>query len=223
MNRSTRESLLIELPSFAEMAKEVRAKEEDGGWLTDCIEANRYLAVNREVVAALGQILTMLQADLGTKAHESPIVEVCAGSGLLAAALRAEGHDVCPTDAKAPPNEHGVDEPKHEVVVASAAEAVARFHPAVVLGVFVPEDGSIHETVLNCSAVGAYVVLGGAAGGESAFAGLIDRVAGWTVARLPAVQQWMITRHDFVVDASQGPLVRRGEAWLLRREPCELG
>ena len=168
------------LPTFAHWRERLIAAEQGSGWLDECDDAGRFLAVSRELVDALARTLRRL-------AGEGPVLEVCAGSGMLVRALAAAGVQVHATDAKPPEGA--------EVLCLSAEAALRRFEPAVVLGVFVPFDAGVDEAVLACPSVRHYVVvnarLAGALGSPSLW-----RTPGWECEPLDELRRWLLTRHD---------------------------
>jgi hypothetical protein len=172
-----------------------------------CADAGRYLALSEELVAALAR-------ELGAPGA-GPVVEVCAGDGALAAALGERGVPLVATDAAPPARAAG------RVERLTAAEALERYRPRVVLGSFVPADAGVDARVLGSASVGAYVVLGARLwdgfGSRALWAAAGGR-AGWRAEPLPAVARWMVTRHDAWLGDGVPPL-RRGEAWRFTRAP----
>ena len=71
-------------PSFDRWRERLLAAEQSAGWLAECDDAGRFLAVSRELVDALAAMLRQLAGD-------GPVLEVCAGSGELAQALACVG------------------------------------------------------------------------------------------------------------------------------------
>ena len=193
----------LDLPTFAEAEAEVAAAERAEGWLARCDDDARYLRITREFAGALGRVLRSL--------GPGPILEICAGDGTLARVLRAQGLAVSATDL-APVS--GRDTPP---LPYSAAESLDRFPAASVLGSFVPFDAGIHDRVLSAEHVRHYLIL-------DAWPEGVGRPGtpgqGWRAQPLPQVSRWMITRHDAWLGDGI-PVARRGEAWLLSREPRE--
>ncbi|MFO7906450.1 MAG: hypothetical protein ACQESR_31520 [Planctomycetota bacterium] len=196
------------LPSFAHWQRRLIAAEQGRGWLDECDEVGRFLALGQELLDALSLALRPL-AELG------PVLEVCAGSGDLARALNTTGVPVQATDAK-PPNEAA------GVWRMTADAAMRHFRPAVVLGVFVPHDAAVDEAVLACPSVQHYLALNARIGGSFA-SRAFWRTPGWHARPLEAIDRWMITRHDvWLGSAGAGPgelIKRHGEAWHLARHP----
>ena len=188
------------LPTFESQLQEIAAAEQTDGWLDACEHTGRFLLVNRDFVASLAEWLRRLD--------ESPILEVCAGSGELAEALAATGVPLLATDAD-PPADAAVER-------ASAAESLERRRPAVVLGSFVPVDAAVDEAVLACPFVRHYVVLGARIGGLLGSAALW-RAPGWTYQPLPHVARWMLTRHDVWTGLPEQPILQHAEAWCFSR------
>jgi hypothetical protein len=193
--------------SFARWRRRLIAAEQGTGWLDQCDDAGRFLVISRELVDALAQVLRRL-------AEPGPVLEVCAGDGRLALQLAAAGIRVQATDAQ--PAASG------DVLPLTAAEALRRFQPAVVLGSFVPFDAGVDEAVLRCSSVRHYLILnariGGAMGSPALWAD-----PNWHAQPLPNVRRWMLTRHDVWLGEthSDGPVLQHGEAWHLTRQTGE--
>jgi hypothetical protein len=191
---------IAKLPTFESRVEQIAAAEQGEGWLVSCIEEGRYLAPTNELVDALSSRLWAI--------GEGPRVEVCGGRGELAEALADRGVEIVATDASPPAG--------CSVLRASAAEALQRYRPRVVLGCFVPVDAGVDEAVLACPSVRHYVVLGARVGGEFGSAWLW-RAPGWTRRPLPDVSRWMLTRHDIWTGQAGRPIVQHGEAWWFRR------
>ncbi len=190
----------VALPTFESQLPEIAGAERGGGWLSLCEKDGQFLVLTRELATALARLLRPL--------GEGPILEVCAGRGELAQALRPMDVQVVPTD-KGPPD-------GSRVIRASAEEALGRYHPKVVLGSFVPIDAGVDELVMSFSSVRHYVVLGARIGGLFGCAALW-RNPGWTSRPLPEVTRRMLTRHDVWIGKPQQPIVQHGEAWHFRR------
>lgn len=191
------------------------AAEQDAGWLAECDDAGRFLAVSRQLVDALADKLRQLAGD-------GPVLEICAGSGELARALTATGVRVQATDSQVgfgrrTGPEHSTDTASH-VLPMSAEAALHHFRPKVVLGVFVPFDAGVDEAVLACPSVQHYVVLNARIGGLLGSSALWQR-PGWRAEPLDAVGRWMLTRHDVWMgpvgqpDCSEPNILQHGEAW----------
>ncbi len=188
------------LPTFESQLQEIAAAEHTDGWLDACAQADRFLLINRDFVASLAQWLR--------RPGEPLILEVCAGRGELAEALAAGGVPLAATDAD-PPAGSAVER-------ASAAEALQRYRPAVVLGCFVPLGAAVDEAVLACPFVRHYVVLGARVGGLLGSSALW-RASGWTYRPIPQVARWMLTRHDVWIGLPARPILQHGEAWCFSR------
>lgn len=180
------------------------AAEQGGGWLDACDDAGRFLAVSRELVQALAQVLRRL-------AGNGPVLEVCAGAGALVRPLAALGVRLEATDIQPPAGA--------AVLHLSARAALHRFQPAVVLGVFVPHDAGVDEAVLACPAVQHYVIvnarLGGALGSPALW-----HAPGWKSEPLDDIRRWVLTRHDVWLGDSRphgGDILQHGEVWHFTR------
>ena len=206
LTRAAEAVLTTALPSRAQVLAEVARAERAEGWLARCADAGRYVALHRPFADALARALRPLVAG------GAPVLEVCAGDGALAAALRRRGLAVVATDAEPPPGAAAVER-------LSADEALARYRPAVVLGSFVPFDAGVDRRVLGESGVREYLVLnarlGGALGAECLWTH-----PGWHRRPLPAVSARMVCRHDVWLGDAR-PLLRFGEAWRLSRAADE--
>lgn len=200
------------------------AAEQGAGWLAECDDAGRFLAVTRELVDALADKLRQLAGD-------GPVLEICAGSGELARALIAAGVRVQATDAGLGAGRRtapapSIDGPYQvppgsrvmQVLPMTAQAALHLFRPKVVLGAFVPFDACVDEAVLACPSVRHYVVLNARIGGLLGSSALW-RQPGWKAEPLDAVRRWMLTRHDVWMgpagqpDCSELNILQHGEAW----------
>jgi hypothetical protein len=192
------------LPRFARWRERLIAAERSTGWFDDCDDAGRFLAVSRELIDALAPVLRRF-------AGSGPVLEVCAGSGALVRPLAALGVRLQATDAEPP--EGSV------VLRLSARAALARFRPAVVLGVFVPHDAGVDEAVLACPAVRHYVIVNARIGGALGSPSLWD-APGWRSEPLEDVQRCVITRHDVWLGhtgANHSDILPHGEVWHFAR------
>jgi hypothetical protein len=193
-------------PCFAQWRERLIAAEQGPGWLDECDDAGRFLAVSQELVDTLARALRRF-------AGSGPVLEVCAGSGELARSLVALGVRLQATDAE--PSQGAA------VLRLSARAALHRFRPAVVLGVFVPHDAGVDEAVLACPTVRHYVVvnarLGGTLGSPALWA-----TPGWRFEPLDDVRRCVLTRHDVWLGPAHpqnGDILRHGEAWHFTRVP----
>jgi hypothetical protein len=194
------------LPCFARWRERLVVAEQGSGWLDECDEAGRFLAVSRELAEALARTLRRF-------AGNGPVLEVCAGSGALTRALTALGVHVQATDAEPPAGS--------AVLCMSAQAALRRFQPAVVLGVFAPHDAGVDEAVLACPSVQHYVTvnarIGGALGSPSLWT-----APGWKSEPLDDVRRWVITRHDIWLGhpgQETSDILQHGEVWHFTRTP----
>ncbi len=192
------------LLSFAQWRARLIAAEASDGWLNECDDASRFLAVSREFVEALAAALRRFAGD-------GSVLEVCAGSGALAFWLAALGIQVQATDA---------EPPEGSVVLRMSAQAALRqFQPTIVLGVFVPHDAGVDEAVLACPSVRHYVVvnarIGGALGSPSLWS-----APGWKPEPLDDIRRWVLTRHDVWLGhpgKKNGDILPHGEVWHFAR------
>jgi hypothetical protein len=189
---------------FESQLEKIAAAERSDGWLSLCERDGRFLIPTEQFVQALTRFLRRLNAGL--------VLEVCAGRGELAQALRSAGADVVATDADPPAGA--------PVVRASAPEALRRYRPVVVLGCFVPIDAGVDERVMGFPSVRHYVVLGARLGGLFGSRALWQ-APGWTAEPLEGVARWMLTRHDVWLSTPGELILRFGEAWHLHRKPEE--
>ena len=190
------------IAGFRSWLDHVVACEQAEGWLLACEGAGRYLAITRELLDPLASLLRSL-------ARGSPIVEVCAGNGELAGALKDVGLTVMATDAN--PSTLQVER-------LSAEEALDKYRPRVVLGSFVPYDAGVEGAILRCPSVRHYVVLGARLGGAFG-SGALGQNPDWYGALCTGITRWMITRHDVWLGEGPMPLLQHGEAWHYRRLP----
>jgi len=197
------------LPCFAWWRAQVIAAEASSGWLDECDDAGRFLAVNRELVETLAVVLRRF-------AQDGPVLEVCAGSGTLARSLAALGVQVQATDAE-PPAGSGVQR-------MSAQAALCHYQPAVVLGVFVPHDAGVDEAVLACPSMQHYVVVNARIGGALGSPALWT-APGWRSEPLDEVRRWVLTRHDVWLGHARkkdGDILQHGEVWHFTRTGTSL-
>jgi hypothetical protein len=190
--------------SFAQWRARLIAAEASTGWLDECDDTGRFLAVSRELVEALAVVLRRF-------AGGSPVLEVCAGSGALARSLAAWGVRVQAIDAEPPEGS--------TVLRMSAQAALRHFPPAVVLGSFVPHDAGVDEAVLACPSVRHYVVVNARIGGALGSAALWN-APGWRSEPLDEVRRWVLTRHDVWLGHAgkkDGDILQHGEVWHFER------
>ena len=188
------------LPSHDDVLAAMAQAEQADGWLAVCEQAGAYLTVTRELVDALARQLQSLGG--------GPVLEVCAGRGQLATALTDQGVSIITTDSSS--------DGDGSVMQLDAAEALAAYQPAVVLGSFVPFDVGVDQAVLACRSVQHYVVLNARIGGQLGHSDLW-RCADWCAQPLGKVSRWMITRHDVWLGRPQRPIISHGEAWQFSR------
>ena len=188
------------LPTFESQCDEIARAEQGEGWLSQCERDGRFLVAARELVTALSGFLQQLEA--------RPVLELCAGTGELGAALAAKGVDLVATDADPPPGA--------PVIRASADDALRRYQPEVVLGCFVPIDAGVDQLVMGFPSVRHYVVLGARIGGIFGSNGLWHS-PGWSGEPLEEIRRWMLTRHDVWLPKPSPGIARHGEAWHFHR------
>lgn len=189
------------LASRADVLGALAAAERAEGWLAECMDAGRYLALSAPFVDALAEALRCL----GT----SPVLEVCAGDGSLAAALGSRGTTIAATDVRPPA------QTKARVEPLATDEALRCYRPRVVLGSFVPVDSLVDQQVLDAPDVRHYVLLNARLGGELG-ARCLWTHPGWRRMPLEQVTRWMICRHDVWLGLARR-LLTHGEAWLFSR------
>jgi len=208
----------VSLPTYRSRLREIAAAEAGDGWLCACAEAGRFLLPSRQLVASLAELFGRLcgtgilpvraQHGQDARATQPSVLEVCAGRGELADALAAAGVPLVAADADPPPGS--------PVVQASAAVALRRYRPAVVLGCFVPFDAGVDDAVLACPSVQHYVVLGARIGGCLGSPALWQNPQ-WKAEPLPRISRWMLTRHDVWLGTPRRAVLRHGEVWHFRR------
>jgi len=192
------------LPTYDQVLAQMADAERSDGWLAACERTGRFLVLNRQFVDGLAHHLS----EIG----DGPVVELCAGDGELADALRKRGVDVIATD---------VDPPAGAAVVrADAAEALGRHRPSVVLGSFVPFDAGVDELVSAKSHVDRYVVVNARLGGELASTCLWQGQT-WHAVQITDVTRWMVCRHDVWMGPDR-PILQHGEAWSLQKAAGDL-
>ncbi len=192
------------LPRFARWRERLIVAERSTGWLDECHEAGRFLAVSQELVDALAPTLRRL-------AGNGLVLEVCAGSGELARPLAALGVRLQATDAEPPAGS--------EVLRMSAQAALRHFQPSVVLGVFVPHDAGVDEAVLACPAIQHYIIVNARIGGAMGSPSLWN-APGWGPRPLEDIRRWVLTRHDVWLGhagENNGDVLQHGEVWHFTR------
>ena len=192
------------LPCFARWRERLIAAERSTGWLDECHDAGRFLAVSQELVDAMASALRQCAAG-------GSILEVCAGSGELARSLAAAGVRLQSTDAEPPDGSAALR--------LSAQAALRRFRPAVVLGVFVPHDAGVDEAVLACPSVQHYAIVNARIGGVLGSPALWS-APGWKSEPLEDIQRWVITRHDVWLGhagTENDDILQHGEVWHFAR------
>jgi hypothetical protein len=172
--------------------------EKDDGWLAWCRDHNLYVAYSRELLDALAQALSQFA---GT------ILELGAGSGELALALRGRAVPVIATDVA----------PKNPDVIALAAHnALRTYQPSTVLSSFLPVDGRIEAEILRCASVNRYFYIGPIVmervGPDSLWS-----VPGWRAESLPEIDSLLISRLDVLADFTRRTHRRGAGAVLLQR------
>ncbi len=205
---STINSAMVEngpLPCFASLCENLIAAEQSSGWLDECDDTRRFLAISQELVGSLAIVLRKL-------AGSSTVLEVCAGSGELSSRLVGRGVRIQATDVKPPESS--------KALCISAEAALLSFQPSVVLGVFVPYDSGVDEAVLACPSVRHYIILNARLNGEIGSSSLW-RTPGWKSEPLEDVSRWMITRHDVWLGHTRkenGDVLQHGEVWHFNRD-----
>lgn len=175
----------------------MEAAERHDGWLAACDERQVYVVVNREFVAALASVFDSGDA----------VLEVGAGGGELALALAEHGARVLATDPS-PRAGH--------VVKMSAAEALRQLAPRSVLAVFPPVDAGIEARILAAPSVERLVYIAPHWNGRVGIDAIWNRAA-WTVSALPEVEQYLISRLDYLADFTRATRRRRAGALCLKR------
>jgi hypothetical protein len=178
---------------------------EFGSWLEFCERHGLYQVVTREYAEILASRLKRL----------SPrrILEVGAGSGRLASALRARGLDILATDPGTWPG----SVPPAWVERAGIGEALARHRPELVIGAWLPADTPAHRQVLSDPGVRWYCVIDHHQNGIVGAEALAD-TPGWDVTRLAEADRWALTRWDSLTDITHGNLVQHGVTLLFARQ-----
>lgn len=192
----------VTFPSHDQVLGDLARAERAEGWMARCDDEGRFVALTSQFVDALAAVLLKI-------ATNRPVLEVCAGDGSLAAALRGKGISIIATDVSPPPHAVGVQR-------LAAREALRRHDPEVVLGCFVPCDAGVDRAVLGFASVTRYVVLNARLGGEVGASCLWTDPA-WKRKLLPAVTAQMISRHDVWL-GDEVPPYQQGEAWILTRK-----
>jgi hypothetical protein len=187
----------ITVDSFDNALSLLEAANRSDGWLAACEERHLYLALNREFVAALAAVL-------GAGAE---VLELGASDGQLAVALQSHGVPVIATD----PNPLAAT-----VLPLTATQALRQFSPRSVLVSFPPVDASIEVAIFDTPSVRNIVYIGPEWNGRVGTDAIWNQ-AGWTVAPLPEVDRFIVSRLDYLVDFTRATHRRRAGALCLDR------
>ncbi len=198
-----RQTTVARVDSFDTALSLIEAADRSDGWLAACEERHVYLALNREFVAAL-----VAQVDaLRKRAFCPEVLELGASDGQLALALQANGIRVIATD----PN------PRAETVLPlTAAQALRQFKPCSVLTCFPPVDADIEKAIFDTPSVRNIIYIGPESNGRVGTDAIWNQ-AGWTVASLPEVDQFIVSRLDYLVDFTRTTHRRRAGALCIER------
>ena len=185
------------MDSFDDAISLLETAGRSDGWLAACEERHVYLALNREFVAALATVLGPF----------TEVLELGASDGQLALALQDHDVHIIATD----PN------PRAETVLPlTAAQALRRFSPRSVLLCFPPVDAGIEAAIFDTPTARKIVYIGPEWNGR-VVADAIWNQAGWTVAPLPEVDRFIVSRLDYLVDFTRATHRRRAGALCLER------
>jgi hypothetical protein len=164
--------------------------ERDQGWLAWCNERSIFVALSEEFVSALSAAIKHAKPS-------GPVLEIAAGDGALAQALSQAGVNVIATDRE-------------------SVSALKRFTPDVVLACFPPIDCGIERTVLAHPGVKSFFYIGPLInerpGPETLWAD-----PAWSGEPLTKVDQYLISRLDFLTDFTRATHLRRAGAVCLTR------
>ena len=194
------------LPTHAQAVEMIRLCESGGfrlsndaeptaGWLAAAEHYGVFQLLNVEFVDALAAHLRPL----------APVLEVAAGAGRLASALRARGIEILPTD----PSPVGI-----HVEALDAADALARHGPRVVLVCWPPVDAGVEDAVLGCSRVRHIFVVSARQAHEPEGTPPWRR-PGWGAAPCENLDAHSLCRQDFFESPSADSLVRHSRVWRL--------
>jgi hypothetical protein len=187
----------ITVHSFDTALTLIEAADHSDGWLAACEERHVYLALNQEFVSALAAVL-------GPAAE---VLEVGASDGQLALALQSHGVPVIATD----PN------PRADTVLPlTAAQALRQFQPRSVLLSFPPVDAGIEAAIFDTPSVRNIIYIGPEWDGRVGTDAIWNQ-PGWTVTPLPQVDQFIVSRLDYLVDFTRATHRRRAGALGLER------
>lgn len=198
--------------AFAEALDWLRTCEggaSHGSWLEFCERHGIFQLLTREYVKILAAHLKPLAP--------RRVLEVGAGGGRLAAALRTHALNVVATDPGGWP---GVASPTW-VEQMGTAEALARHDPDLVIGAWLPADTPSHRQVLSSPGVRWYCVIdheqNGVVGAE-----MLADTPGWAATRLADADRWALTRWDCLSEITHGELIQHGVTLLFAREQLSL-
>ena len=185
------------MDSFENALSLLEAADRSDGWLATCEERHVYLALNREFVAALAAVL----------GADTEVLELAASDGQLALALQTHSIRVIATDP----------DPRAETVLPlTAAQALRQFSPHSVLVCFPPVDAGIEAAIFDTPSVRNIIYIGPEWNGRIGTDAIWNQ-PGWTVAPLPQVDRFIVSRLDYMVDFTRATHRRRAGALCLER------
>ena len=142
------------LPSYEETKSLLDYMESDlnmdpvvRGWNSMCRELRVHAVYNTGFIQALADVI----ADI----NESPLIEICAGSGKLSHQLRKQGIDIIATDDYS----YGISK-EGLVERFSHKEALRGYEPRIVIGSWIPNESKIGFDVLDSPTVRYFIDIG---------------------------------------------------------------
>jgi len=186
------------MQSYESALEQMQAVEQLDGWLADCERRGIYIAITHEFVTALASLLP----------REAAILEIGSGDGKLATAMLSAGVRVIATDPtpRAP-----------HVLPLTAAEAVHKFSPNFVIACFPPLDAGIEADLFRTRSVDSLLYIGPEWNGRIGPDALWNQ-NGWTVTSMPLLDQFLISRLDYLADFTAATHQRRAGSLLLKRK-----
>lgn len=204
-----------ELISYNQAEIFFREQEQKDYWLDWCIENEVYHYYTQDYIDIIARELKKIDQSLyrnsyrldpvNGSASAKRIIEIGAGRGRLSHGLQNKGISIFSTDPEAG---------NKDVRQLSAAEALQKYNPEVVIGAWLPVDAGIEAMVLDYPTVKYFLyicqVFNGAVGSEK-----IWQTNKWEITSLPEADKYSLSRYDFT--DILGKIVKHSRTLLLKK------